>query len=266
MCLLAFRWLDHPTYSLIFAGNRDEAYARPTREARFWDASPGILGGRDLKAGGTWMGVTRAGRWAVITNVRDPSRQRPDAPSRGHLVTRYLTSEDAPETFASDLAEQTGRYNGFNLLIGTPSTCWYISTEQDGAKRVAPGIHGMSNAALDTSWPKTDRAKREIRRRTEPRAMSNGQSNINPEDLLDMLDNREPYPPSTLPDTGVGLEVEKRLSPIFITSEEYGTRASTVLLIRRDGHVTFAERTFERGEERDTRTYSFDVAYEGEKE
>ena len=266
MCLLAFRWLDHPTYSLIFAGNRDEAYARPTQPARYWDAYPNILGGRDLKAGGTWMGVTRSGRWSVITNVRDPSRQRPGAPSRGHLVTNYLQSADAPEAFACALAEETGRYNAFNLLVGSPSDCWYVSTEQESAEPVSPGIHGMSNAELDTSWPKTDRAKREMRQRTQPRATSNGQSKIKPEILLDMLDNREPYPPPTLPDTGVGLELEKLLSPMFITSGEYGTRASTVLLIRRDGHVTFAERTFERGEEKKTRTYSFDIAFESEKE
>lgn len=259
MCLLSFRWLDHPTYSLIFAGNRDEAYQRPTRPAQFWDENPNLLAGRDLKAGGTWMGVTRTGRWAVITNVRDPSRQRPDAPSRGHLVTDYLQSTVSPTAFGESLAEETSRYNGFNLLVGTPTRCVYISTERDEAESVSPGIHGLSNAELDTSWPKTDRAKQNLLRLTQPRSTTNGRGSVDPSALLEMLNDREPFPAHQLPDTGVGEELEKMLSPLFITSEEYGTRASTVLLISRSGQVTFVERTFIRGDEERTRTFTFQI-------
>ena len=202
------------------------------------------------------------GRDAVRALVGDHERPR----SVAAAARRAKPRAPRHELPAVGRCAETGRYNAFNLLVGSPSDCWYVSTEQESAEPVSPGIHGMSNAELDTSWPKTDRAKREMRQRTQPRATSNGQSKIKPEILLDMLDNREPYPPPTLPDTGVGLELEKLLSPMFITSGEYGTRASTVLLIRRDGHVTFAERTFERGEEKKTRTYSFDIAFESEKE
>ena len=259
MCLLSFRWLDHPTYTLVFAGNRDEAYRRPTRPAQFWDEDPTLLAGRDLKAGGTWMGVTRTGRWAVITNVRDPSRQRPDAPSRGHLVTDYLQSTVSPNEFGAVLADETSRYNGFNLLVGTPTECVYVSTERDEAESVSPGIHGLSNAELDTSWPKTDRAKQRMLRLTQPRSLTNGRGSVDPSGLLDMLDDREPFPVEQLPDTGVGEEPEKMLSPLFITSDEYGTRASTVLLISKSGRVTFVERTFVRGEAERTRTFTFQI-------
>ena len=259
MCLLSFRWLDHPTYALILAGNRDEAYQRPTEPAQFWDEDPNLLAGRDLKAGGTWMGITRTGRWAVITNVRDLSRQRPNAPSRGQLVTDYLQSTESPRAFGDSLAEQTSRYNGFNLLVGTPTECVYISTERPGAEPVSSGIHGLSNAELDTSWPKTDRAKQRLLRFTQPRSTTNGRGSVDPGALLDVLDDREPFPPDQLPDTGVGEDLEKMLSPLFITSDEYGTRASTVLLISQSGQVTFVERTFIHGTKERTRTFTFRI-------
>jgi uncharacterized protein with NRDE domain len=259
MCLLSFRWLDHPTYTLIFAGNRDEAYQRPTRPAQFWDEDPNVLAGKDLKAGGTWMGVTRTGRWAVITNVRDPSRQRPNAPSRGHLVTDYLQSTASPQVFGESLVDEVSKYNGFNLLVGTPTDCVYVSTERDEATDVSPGIHGLSNAELDTSWPKTDRAKQRMLRLTQPRSTDNGRGTVEPSALLEMLNDREPFPAERLPDTGVGEELEKMLSPLFITSDEYGTRASTVLLISKSGQVTFVERTFVRGEAERTRTFTFQI-------
>jgi uncharacterized protein with NRDE domain len=257
MCLLAFRLHDHPTYDLIFAGNRDEQYSRPTAPAAFWDDHPEVLAGRDLKAGGTWMGVTRTGRWAVITNIRDPSSVDPSAPSRGHLVSSFLTSTDAPMKFARALQADAGAYNGFNLLVGTPETCVYVSNERDAPERVEPGVHGLSNATLDVSWPKTDHARHALRRHTDP---ENGTGDVRVEALFEMLDHRDRFPQETLPDTGVGDALESMLSPLFIESEHYGTRASTVLLISHDRTVTFAERSFENGVPSRTREFTFDIA------
>lgn len=256
MCLLAFRLHDHPTYDLIFAGNRDEQYSRPTAPAAFWDDHPEVLAGRDLKAGGTWMGVTRTGRWAVITNVRNPTSVDPAAPSRGHLVSNFLTSTDAPMTFARALQATADAYNGFNLLVGTPETCAYVSNQREAPETVDPGVHGLSNATLDVSWPKTDYAKDALRRRSDP---DNGTGDVSVEGLFDMLDHRKRFPQETLPDTGVGDTLESMLSPLFIESKHYGTRASTVLLISHDGTVTFAERTFEKGVPSRTRVFTFEI-------
>ncbi|PEN15244.1 hypothetical protein CRI94_02900 [Longibacter salinarum] len=255
MCLLAFRLNDHPVYDLVFAGNRDEHYDRPTAPANFWEDHPHVLGGRDLRAGGTWMGVTRTGRWGVITNVRDPSNVKANAPSRGHLVSDFLTGLYEPFEYVRDLAPDADGYNGFNLLVGEGGTCAYLSNYRDGPEQIAPGVHGISNAVLNTSWPKTDRARAQIRQITDPSSVS---GRLDPNDLLQLLDERRRFPDDDLPETGVGPEVESILSPIFIESESYGTRASTVLLIAKDGTVTFVERTFNRGTPSRTRRFTFD--------
>lgn len=260
MCLIAFRYSDHPEYALVFAGNRDEFYERPTAPAQFWDDAPHVLAGRDRKAGGTWLGVTRTGRWAAITNVRDPSSRDPDAPSRGQLVADALTGSQPPEDYVRSVAARATQYNGFNLLVGSPSACWHLTNRADltedaddpvRMQAVAPGTHGLSNATLDTPWPKVKRGTRKL-----DAALADG---AGPERLLDLLDDREPAPDDELPDTGVGQAVERMLSPLFIESPDYGTRSSTVLLIRHDGRVTFAERTFERGTPVGTREFSFEI-------
>lgn len=253
MCLLAFRWMDHPRYALVLAGNRDEAYARPTAPADFWDDAPEVLAGRDLKAGGTWMGVSTSGRWSVITNIRNPDSVREDAPSRGHLVSEYLQSRADPVEHLESLAPDAHRYNGFNLIAGDLHTCAYLSNGRDGVEHVEPGMHGLSNAVLDDDWPKTQKAVATLRRLTQT-------DEVAPDALLAMLDDRDPFPAEKLPDTGVGAEVEQMLSPLFIETENYGTRASTVLLITHDGHVTFVERTFHQGEPGDTRRFEFEIS------
>ena len=253
MCLLAFRWMNHPTYALVLAGNRDEAYARPTASADFWDDAPEVLAGRDLKAGGTWMGVSTTGRWSVITNIRNPDAVREDAPSRGHLVSEYLQSRANPVEHLESLAPDAHRYNGFNLIAGDLHTCAYLSNGRNGVEEVEPGIHGLSNAVLDDDWPKTQKATAALRRLSQTDAVA-------PEALTAMLVDRDPFPAERLPDTGVGVEVERMLSPLFIESESYGTRASTVLLITHTGRVTFVERTFHRGEPGHTRRYQFEIS------
>jgi len=252
MCLLAFSYDATPTHSLVFAGNRDEFYDRPTAPAAVWEDAPHVLGGRDLKAGGTWMGVTRTGHWGVVTNIREPDAYHPDARSRGALVADYLRDEPPPEQYLEALASEADRYNGFNLLVGTPTSLYYYSNRESGVHAVQPGIHGLSNDRLDTPWPKVERATARLRARLD-------QEEPSPEALLELLNDRRPAPEDQLPDTGLGPERERMLSSVFIEGERYGTRASTILLIGRDGTVTFVERTFERGEPVDTRRFTFEV-------
>lgn len=252
MCLLVFQYDEHPDYSLIFAGNRDEFYERPTAPASFWDDAPHVLAGRDRKAGGTWMGVTRRGHWGVVTNIRDRHPHRDDARSRGTLVADYLREEPAPRAYLDRIAAEADHYNGFNLLVGTPSSLYYLSNREGTVQAVAPGLHGLSNDRLDTPWPKVTRAKRGLQT-----TIDDGE--VSPDVLLDLLDDRRPAPDDRLPDTGFGQERERMLSPILIDGERYGTRASTVLLMGRDGTVTFVERTIEHGAPQETRRFSFDV-------
>lgn len=250
MCLIVFANQHHPDYSLVFAANRDEFYERPTAPAEFWSDAPHVLAGRDKKAGGTWMGVTRSGHWAAVTNVRDEEEHRPDAPSRGRLVADYLTDEPNPHSYLVTLAEKSDEYNGFNLLVGTPEEVYYFSNREREIERVEPGLHGMSNAQLNTSWPKVSRGKKGL--------ASILQDDVSTDRLLDLLDDRETAPEEQLPNTGVGRDLERRLSPIFIDGEEYGTRASTVLLLHRSGQVSFVERNFLRGTPTKTRRFSFE--------
>lgn len=252
MCLILLAQDAHPEYPLVFAGNRDEFYDRPTATAAFWDDAPHVLGGRDLKAGGTWLGVTRRGHWATVTNVRDQRPRREDAPSRGHLVADYLKDEPAPEAYLRSVQANADRYNGFNLLVGTPEETFYLSNRDGSPRPVADGVHGMSNAQLDDPWPKVERGTSRMR------AVLDDQ--ITAEGLLDLLDDRRPAPDDALPETGVGRDTERMLSPPFIEGEKYGTRASTVLLVHRSGTVTFVERTFECGTPADTHRFSFEIA------
>lgn len=253
MCLLVFQYDEHAEYSLIFGGNRDEFYERPTAPADFWDDAPHVLAGRDLKGGGTWMGITRNGHWGVVTNIRDQHPRRDDARSRGLLVADYLRDEPVPRSYLNRVAADAEHYNGFNLLVGTPESLYYLSNREATVQAVTPGVHGLSNDRLDTPWPKVKRAKRGLRSRIKTEA-------VTPEALFDLLDDRRPAPDDQLPDTGFGNERERMLSPIFIDGEQYGTRASTVLLIDRRGTVTFAERTFVDGTPEETRRFSLEVA------
>ncbi len=252
MCLLVFTYDEHPDYSLVFAGNRDEFYARPTAPAAFWDEAPHVLAGRDLKAGGTWMGVTRNGHWGVVTNIRDEHPHRDDARSRGTLVADYLREEPAPRPYLDRIAAEADCYNGFNLLLGTPTSLYYLTNREGTVHPLEAGLYGLSNDRLDTPWPKVRRAKSGFRDRVEA-------NEVSPEALLDLLDDRRPAPDDQLPNTGFGTERERMLSPIFIDGEQYGTRASTVLLIDRSGTVTFVERTFVDGTPEGTRRFSFEV-------
>jgi uncharacterized protein with NRDE domain len=251
MCLILFAQHAHSDYPLVFAGNRDELYDRPTAPATFWDDAPHVLGGRDLKAGGTWLGVTRHGYWATITNVRDQMSHRENAPSRGLLVADYLSEEPEPGAYLESVQARADRYNGFNLIVGTPQRTCYFSNRDGTPREVDPGIHGMSNAQLDDPWPKVERGTARLR------AILDGE--VTPAHLLDVLADRAPAPDDQLPDTGVDIETERMLSPPFIEGDEYGTRASTVILLHWSGTLTFVERIFESGTPTNTNRYVFEV-------
>lgn len=238
MCLILFAYEAHPSYRLVVAANRDEFRERPTAAANFWDDAPDVLAGRDLSRGGTWLGVTRGGRFAAVTNYRDSRAPDPDAPSRGHLVGDFLKGRETPAGYLSRIAAVGGQFNGFNLLAGDADSLHYYSNRGGPPRPLAPGVYGLSNHLLDTPWPKVEAGKRALS------ALISAGEDLGPETLLQLLASRERAEDSRLPDTGVGVEVERALSPLFIDGPRYGTRSSTVLLAGRDGRSEFVERSF----------------------
>lgn len=254
MCLLLFA-LGTPDLPLVVAANRDEFLARPTAPAAFWPEAPDVLAGRDLEGGGTWLGVTRTGRFAALTNFRDPSSRCPGAPSRGGLVSGFLTGSEEPEAYLARIAGEAERYNGFNLVAGGPSALFWFSNRAGRIERIAPGVHGLSNHLLDTPWPKVTRGRERL-----AALLARGDAGV--EDVLALLLDRTRSEDALLPETGVGLEWERILSPAFIESPLYGTRVSTAVLFRADGSVELAETT--HGEPApvhggETRTFRFPV-------
>ncbi|HEY6873264.1 MAG TPA: NRDE family protein [Geobacteraceae bacterium] len=242
MCLIVFALDCHPRYRLVLAANRDEYFSRPTAPASFWDDAPQVLAGRDLLAGGTWLGVTRERRLAAVTYYREPRTETRLLPSRGRLAAEFLAGTMTPEAYLATLHAEEGRYGGFNLLFGNDSGLFYHANRGDASLRVAAGLHGLSNGLLDTPWPKVVAAKERLSGLLREDAVA-------PEALFALLADRTPYPDPLLPDTGFGIERERHLSPIFIAGSDYGTRSATVLLIDRDGRVTFIERTFDSRQE-----------------
>lgn len=242
MCLLFFAYDCHPRYRLILAANRDEYYKRPTQSAHFWESHPEVLAGRDLKMLGTWMGITRSGRFAALTNVRDPAAQITNAQSRGMLVKNFLCSQDSPVEYLQAVALNDAFYNPFNLLVGDKSRLMYYR-QSSSIMELSPGIYGLSNHSLDTPWPKVLKSKQALANYIE------NELAIDPQVLFNILADREPAQDYELPETGISYEFEKLLSSIFIQGSDYGTRSSTVLLIDRHNHVTFKEKSFYSGQE-----------------
>lgn len=237
MCLLLAAHAQHRDYRLIIAANRDEFYTRPSAHAAYWDDHPGILGGRDLEGTGTWLAVNRAGAFAAITNVRRPASI--EAPrSRGLIVSDYLSGKLPAFEFVDGLVDPRHSYAGFNILAGdTTSLVWYSNLlEQPNA--LPPGVYGLSNHLLDTPWPKVTRIKADFH---EAQAFTESELI---EALFASLANEQSAPDKELPDTGVSLEYERVLAPIFIAGDNYGTRCSTVVLINHSNELTFIERRF----------------------
>ncbi len=238
MCLILLSYEMHPKYRMVLAANRDEYYDRPTAPVAFHDDSPDILGGQDLKHQGMWLGITRLGRFAAITNYRDPGPNIHNAPSRGYLVRDFLTGKASPNNYLEHVKSIGHQYNGYNLLVGDGSELYYYSNRGNDIKRLKPGMYGLSNHLIDTPWPKISKGKSDLEN------LLNGKEKINPEDIFNILRDGACPPDRMLPDTGVGLDWERILSPLFITSEFYGTRSSSIIFMERRGEVTFMERTF----------------------
>lgn len=257
MCLIAFSYKQHPAYDFVFMANRDEFYERPTRPAQFWDDEPQLLAGKDLKAGGTWMGITKAGRFSALTNYRDPTSRRENAPSRGKLVLDYLKGDNPPGLYLRRLHPKADQFNGFNLLAGASGQLMYYSNKTGQAQALDAGLYGLSNELLDTDWPKTQHAKKKL-----DDILSREDGTIDMDELFTILQNQEPAPDDALPDTGIPKELERAVSPIFISTEKYGTRSSTVLLISSQGKVTFEERRYEKGSTEVEGTSSFEFELE----
>ncbi|MCK9283502.1 MAG: NRDE family protein [Rhodocyclaceae bacterium] len=253
MCLVLLAWQVHPEFPLVVAANRDEFHARPSAAAEFWNDHPQVLAGRDLSAGGTWMGITRSERFAALTNYRDPAQMRSAAPSRGALVSDFLTGTQSPWQYAKQVANGSAAYNGFNLLVGDGHELAWYSNMDDEIRLLEPGIYGLSNELLDTPWPKVREAKS---------ALGDSLAAL-PDDtpLFRLLRDDRRHPDEQLPRTGVSLDLERMLSAAFIRSPNYGTRSSTVLIRDRGGHTVFDEQTWQPdGLPGERRRFSFNSA------
>ena len=236
MCLLLIDWQTHADYRVVIAANRDEFHDRPSAAAAWWSDHPDLLGGRDLEAMGTWMAINRAGHFAAVTNVRNPAGA--GSKTRGALAVDFLVhAQPRVSNYLRRLETSAGQYNGYNF-IGFDGTdmAWFNNAQSDN-KILSPGLYGLSNAALDTAWPKV------IRLKSDYAQFSSSKENFY-ENLFSLLSDRQIASDDQLPSTGIELEMERRLSPIFIEGSSYGTRCSTIYTLSNDGIVNFRERRF----------------------
>lgn len=237
MCLILFAHRQRSDLPLVLLANRDEFLARATAPMAPWAEAPEVVGGRDLQAGGSWLGVAADGRWAAVTNVREGERTRSGGPSRGWLVRDFLQGSESPEIFIARNAPQFADYAGFNLLLGDGRDLWYVGNREGPSRLLPPGVYGLSNGRLDTPWPKVERGKAALRALLEE-----------PVPVLEqgfrLLADRETFPDHHLPATGIPLEWERALSAIFIVAPTYGTRCSTILLGTAGGEWLLTERSF----------------------
>jgi uncharacterized protein with NRDE domain len=254
MCLINFHLQDHPNYKLIVTANRDEFYKRPTQPAQFWVDEPNLLAGRDLMQMGTWLGITKCGRFAALTNYRDPAQFGVVKESRGEIAKNFLVEDTSPLEFIHALNAKKDQYNGFNILIGNAEQLLYYNNINEQIIEIPKGTHGLSNHFLNTPWPKVTKGKIMLKDYVTKNEI------MDADELFNILLNAELAEDANLPNTGIGLELERQLSPLFIRTPNYGTRCSTVLLIDYDNNVTFIERTYENGQFKLENNYSFKIA------
>lgn len=236
MCLIVLGIDQHPDYPLILAANRDEFHARPTQEAHWWPDKPDVLGGRDLQAGGTWLAVSRSGRFATVTNFRDAKPPDASHRSRGHLVTKFLESELSPQDYVATIDENA--YAGFNLIVGVAGKTAYLSNREDGTRNLGPGIYGLSNALLDGPWHKVERTKSKL-------AEAIGADRVNEPALMRLMDDREKGPVDEVERGRLDFKTAHAVTAPFIVMPEYGTRCTTILLVDRNGDWRLTERRFD---------------------
>ncbi len=231
MCLINIAWQHHPDYPLIILANTDEFHARPTRSLHRWES--GIYGGQDIQEGGMWMGISETGHFAAITNYRDPDAIRTDVPSRGELVLRYLEEYKDPEAMEAHLLEVGARYNGFNLLYGDRQQLRYFNNVNMEGKQLDAGIYGLSNALLDTPWPKLKKSKVVFKKHI--------QGALSAEKLRQIFYDKELAHPAELPSTGVPIALERQLSAICIDTEGYGTRSTALIYVDKEHYTNYFE-------------------------
>ena len=239
MCLIFLSFNQHPDYPFIAVANRDEFYERPAKPLAFWPEYPTIAAGKDLSGGGTWLGATKTGHFAMLTNYRDMANIKPKAPTRGKLVLDFLIGKIDPATYLQALLVSANLYNGYNLILGSFDDPWYFSNQSNKSYRLGTGSYGLSNALLDTTWPKVEYGKNVFNKIVN-------QKDIDPEELFTMMLNKELAEDDKLPETGIGYKKEKLLSSMFIDMPGYGTRNTTLIIKNRSGEVLIKERTFER--------------------
>lgn len=237
MCTILFAYKTHPEHPLILAGNRDEFYERPTGSLAWWEEHPHILAGKDLQAGGTWMGISRSGRWAALTNYRQFPNTREYSSSRGKLVLDFINGSTNPEAYSQMLEASAEEMDGYNLLYGTANELYHYSNRGSGPMELKPGLYGVSNALLDTPWPKVEQGKQSLEQLIAADAFHD-------EGALKFLQNRSEAADELLPSTGIGLEWERKLSAVFIETERYGTMCSSLLTISKSGQVQFLEKNY----------------------
>lgn len=244
MCLIIFAYQMDPRFPLVVAANRDELFARATAQADIWiDAETGrkILSGRDLQAGGTWLGVTPNGRFAAVTNIRDPSQTELKPRSRGDLTRQFLAGRDSAEEYCEGLAQSYNKFAGYNLLVGDGSSLYYVNNSEETVFKLEPGFYGLSNGMLNTSWPKVDKGKAQLE------SLMQTSTAITTDALIAIMGDRAQAEDADLPDTGIGIEIERKLSSAFILNpaRNYGTLCSTAVIIEQSGSIRFSEQNFD---------------------
>ncbi|SNS49448.1 Uncharacterized conserved protein, contains NRDE domain [Ekhidna lutea] len=251
MCLITYAYKAHPKYKFILAANRDEFYARPTAVAHWWEDHPEILGGRDLEAKGTWMAIHKNGRFAAVTNFRDIQNIKSDAQSRGDLPVNFLLSKERPTTYSRDVFSSGDKYNGFNLITLDQELA-HVSNYDKQVNMIDPGVYGLSNALLDTPWPKVEKSKREFNTLIK--------QPFKLEQLIEMMQDTETAPDDQLPETGLDYDREKAVSAMCIKTPDYGTCCSTALTIDYEGNVSFMEKSYAVGNRKeDAVSFNFKV-------
>ncbi len=254
MCILFIAVKQHPQYPLIIAANRDEFYRRPTKPSGFWAGLDGVLAGKDEQAGGTWMGVSHSGKVAALTNIRAPQTLMENARSRGELVLDYLVENVADTAYLAHLRKSAEAYNGYNLLYGNWHDLKVYNNHTDTLEPLQSGFYGLSNADLNSPWPKINAGVQALEQHCQ------SQDELDCETLFQLLRDESKAEDHLLPSTGVPYQWEKQLSSIFINTPEYGTRSSTLLLVDRDAHVTWHERSYdEEATVTANKTYQFDI-------
>lgn len=238
MCLLLCSYKSHPDYPLILAANRDELHARPAAEAQFWTDEPSVLAGRDLQAGGTWLGIAKNGRVAAVTNYHEKTFETLPRKSRGSLVSEFLASDSSPEEYVKNILHNHQDYHGFTLVFGTVNNLYYCSNRTDNVGHITPGIHGLSNRMINENSFKV------VKGRETMRGLLSGSDSVSPDDLFALLSDRTRDPDRTFNLHGDTIEEQRRYSSIFVVGKDSGTRCSTAILADKEGNVRFSEKTY----------------------